>query len=300
MKSWYGRSYILYEILFNNLFDRETACMIPNHRKQPRKQSMYRYNKIFTPQGITFTLFQSINCIEEGFPLQLYHSLATYKTGLPQFSGTRFMWKNETDKWNENKHQEMIAYDLQIDIDCPDTDPPRQYAEETKSDAIKVSKLLDSCGMPYYLRYTGKGYHFIIPHRYFACLGHHFHPHDNQESSVYTYCDKVTSALNETISEFIDTGLHDSTRITKNPYSLVFYPEGIYVCWPFKTKQEFYSHNVNDYKLNSGLGFPGEQKMFRRGQTLFNQDEWSLKGLLKLNEILKIKGEENARNDVER
>jgi len=295
MTDWYNRSYVLYEMLYCGLFDREVAFMKPKHHREKNKQTMYRYMKVFKPHGFTYALNSIIDFKGNNLVLNVYSSISKYENGIPDFGNNIYMRKKDTDEWNARRHEDFSSYDVFIDVDAPNFG----FVKEAKQDVMKIMKLLDSFSMPYYLRFSGCGYHIIIPYTYMKDLGLHFDPHLVNGRSVYEVFDAISEWLCNNITELVDTGLHDCVRVSKVPYSLTFYPEGVFVCWPFKTKQEFYLHTPGDYKLNAALGFAGEQKIYRRGQTLFNKDLWNPSCTVKFLEALKIEVEKDAVVGVE-
>lgn len=271
MKEWYSKSYVCYEMLYTQMFDREIMFMMPKHRRQSGLQTTWRYINIFKPQGIPYFLHHMILFSSENITLNAYSTLAKYKDGVPIFKGNPMMRKRETETWHRERWKTMTSYDLLIDVDADD----RTCMDLAKQATLQIIKFLDEYNMPYYLRFSGMGYHVIIPYRYFKHVKHHFNPDEDLNNSIYNFCAAIQRYFYDNHSEMVDTGVHDFCRVSKIPYSLTFYPDGCYVCWPFRSITEFITHKHTDYKLSNHVTFPGEQKIFRRGQTLFNKDSWT-------------------------
>jgi len=299
MKKWYSKSTIIYEIVYNFLGDRETAFLRPKHTRKTggqNYQDMFRDINIYTPQGFNYYLDQ-LFILETDIIMNCYYSLAKYKEGVPKGNKSLKLKNEEQKKWKDTHHYHMISYDLLIDIDSPDHENMSHAKHATK----KVIEYLDENLIPYYLRFSGMGYHIVIPHEAFEHLSWHFNPDKDQENSIYSKYNQFTQYLHDNISELVDTDLHDCRRITKVPYSLVFYQRNTYVCWPFKTKKEFMLHKYRDFQLlNQFLRFSGFQNCFKRGQTLFNEQTWRPEYTTKLLKRMKVIKDGEEKKDVGR
>lgn len=270
MKNWYNKSTICYEMFFTSeQITRETAFLKPKHQRKPLEQSMFRYIKIFKTTGVPYFIHNYLQCNNKGFLVNVYASLAKYGRGIPDFGTQIHLKKDEIDKWKITHHYEITAYDCLIDIDSPD----HESMTHAKHATLQVMSFFDEYNIPYYLRFSGMGYHIVIPYEAFKQYGWHFNPDSDYENSIYYHYNLILDYLHNNISELVDTDLHDSRRITKVPYSLVFYDDITFVCWPFKTKKEFANHDYSDYRiLNPYLSFKGFENCYHRNQTLFNQD----------------------------
>jgi len=277
LSRWYNRNIILYEMYFSSLINRELMTLVPKHlRGDPDVKKYYcsggtRCLQATSPQNILYALEKQVKYDFLQIPINLYYSLSRYENGLPKLPPILTMRKPETDHWKKTHHLEMISYDCLIDLDSPN----REWMSFCKDSATAVINFLDKYKMQYYLRFSGMGYHVIIPYRCFAHLPVNFDP-DDFKNSVYSLHNAITKWLHDNITELVDTDLHDSRRVTKIPYSLAVYHDGIYVCWPFKTRQEFDHKTWKDYRVDHTLSFQGEQRIYKRGQKLFNEYEWTL------------------------
>lgn len=272
MERWYNMNAILYEMLYCSLFDRETVFMRPKHRREKGEPTSYRCIKVFKAAGLSYALNTMVNYKEIPSSLNIYYSLGKYKDGIMDCGNVLKFRHAKTEEWKAEHHKTMIEYDCLIDVDSPAHDPRSMgFAKDTTREVIN---LLDQFSIPYFLRFSGMGYHIVIPYYVFKHLNLNFDP-DDVEHNIYGFYNNLTQRLHDIYSELIDENLHDSRRVTKVPYSLVFYNGITMMCWPFKTKGEFLTRNYTDFRVNSNLSFIGEEKIFRRGQYLFNQNEWT-------------------------
>ena len=276
MTRWYDQSNVIFEMFFLALRRREFVVLTPKMLKNFSSFAGIRCLSCVSTDGLKFNL-HNIKYVQENNPVQLYYSLTTYEKGLPRFNNVFRFRTTQVEEWKKEHHKHIISYDMLIDIDSPDI----SSMDTAKEDCYKIMNVLSQHGLKYYVRFSGMGYHIIVPHECFAHLNYHFNPHNDIENSIYILFNDITEWLHDTVSEFVDTGLHDSRRITKVPYSLAMYQNGTFVCWPFKTRQEFIKHNYKDYRIDTYCKFKGEQPLYRRGQGIFNPD-WSKEGINKL------------------
>ena len=73
-------------------------------------------------------------------------------------------------------------------------------------------------------------------------------------------------------------------RVTKLPYSLVFYESGTFIAWNFNDRLTFSNHIFLDYQIKYNLRFVGFENMFSRPCNLLNKREWSVE---RVNDFLK-------------
>lgn len=171
----------------------------------------------------------------------LYYSLGTYFK-IPNLS------LNLTNRiedpayldFKSNYHKYMIGYDFFLDIDAPEHKDIRFAHYSAKS----ILEYFDKLFIPYEIRFSGCGFHFIIPYTYFSTYNLSFDPKD--DNSIYQLYDQIVNKLASNFSEMIDLGLHDGRRVVKLPYSLAVYDQEVYVCYPFIDKTKFYSFNLDD------------------------------------------------------
>lgn len=229
--SWYNLAEVKFELM-KSTFNREFVALAPKHRHGYNT----RYLRCHAVQHLDFLLWRNLKCAIKHKIYNLYFSLATYKGGLPKF-GPNFAFR-DTSEWSESHHKHIIAYDLLIDIDAG-SHKEMGFAHETM---LRVIKELDDCKMPYSVRFSGMGFHIIIPYWIFRKKGWNFNP--SSENNIYRAYTKILKNLSEEISEMIDIKIADSRRICKIPYSLAFYEKNTYLCMPLNTKTE-----ITNFKL---------------------------------------------------
>lgn len=165
-----------------------------------------------------------------------YYSLALYKEGIPY--QTPNLSERDNSEWVKTHFREMKGYDFLLDIDAGNHDEINTAYES----ALMIKDLFDSLNVPYGLRFSGCGFHFIIPYFYF--YEYSFNPKD--DDSIYKLYIKIADKLFKKYSELIDKSIYDSRRVCKVPYSLSVYDNEMYMCFPFSSNFEF-----NNFKLNN-------------------------------------------------
>lgn len=269
MQKWYARLDVVYELCFNSFVRRECAVLTPKIFKEQCRLTGVRYLRILSAKGFDYAMNQMVKYKQFECPLNIYYSLARYKKGLPQMSCILKLRGKEIEQWNERYVNEIEAYDCLIDFDADS----HQEMDIAKESARNVITFLDAKNIPYHLRFSGMGYHIIIPHEAFLCVPHHFNPYENNDENIYRIYNNITQFFHDEFSEMVDVGLHDSRRVVKAPYSLALYDDGAFVCWEFHSREEFEMTNWQDFKiyeLRGELHFKAEKKIYRRGQHLFN------------------------------
>jgi len=282
MQSQFSKPFYVWQ-LTQQLWDREFMVLTAKHLRKNSTLQAVRCLRILSPKGFHYCMDEMIGYVENKHVLNLYYSLAVYDGGIPQMESSLWKRTNSINEWNEIAWTKMKSYDCLIDIDSPDH--KREHMELAKYSARKIIEHLNKYQVPYHLRFSGMGYHLVIPYSYFKELQLHFNPHGITEkeitSSIYYLYNEITRRLNEEYSELVDTGLHDSRRVTKMPYSLVHYPIGVFMAWEFLTKEEFENTDYMDYKIYGDCHFKGETKVYNRGLHLFNEKGNNPKNFLK-------------------
>ncbi len=204
-----------------------------------------RMIRIHNVQGLD-VWFKSLKIYRLLRGYSIYYSLAKYKQGIPY--GTIALDKRDFGDWNTEHWKEMVSYDFLLDIDAGNhTD--MKFAHLS---AASIKKLFDELEVPYHLRFSGRGFHFVIPYEYFkvpledrVSIGI-FNP--DTVGNVYSTYMKIAMKLHSSYSEMIDTSIYDSRRVTKIPYSLALYDGRNYVCATFNSDDEFDYFNLKDYR----------------------------------------------------
>ncbi len=226
---WYFISKIKFEII-KYTKDRETSLISHN------KKVTLRMLKIHSVQHIDVHL-KAINWYRNKW--NMYYSLAKYENGIPNQSLN--LRGRDNSQWKKDHHNHMISYDFMIDIDASD----HSEIDKSKDSAIVIVAMLDKYNIPYELRFSGCGFHIIVPYSYF---NHKKYSFDfKSKDSIYSYYSMIAKKLNINYSEMIDTNLNDARRLCKIPYSLAIYENNIYVCCPITVKE------LENFKLDNML-----------------------------------------------
>lgn len=166
-----------------------------------------------------------------------YISTGRYKQGVPVFP---LKIGRDTSEWKKNHWKELECVDFFVDIDAP-THREIGFAKES---AILISDFFDNLNVPYYLRFSGCGFHFIIDGDRFEKRT--FEP--NKKDSIYRYYGKIRKYLSDHYSELIDPrASQDSRRLMKLPYSIAYYFGKQYVCTPLRNKERLINFRLDDY-----------------------------------------------------
>ena len=193
-----------------------------------------RYMNLFCPDSLK-CLYKSTRFLDTEKECNLYSSLAKFKGYFPVrgFYGEKRRKDVAKIKDGENYAKSIISMDFALDIDAPD----HTYIGEAFFNAKQIKRLFDNLDVPYSLRFSGCGFHFVIPAQYFK----HNRSYDGYvEDNIYQVYRALADCLYNEFSEFIDTSIYDMKRVLKTPYSLAIYdPETVYVCWEYRSDEEF-------------------------------------------------------------
>lgn len=233
---WYFNPKIKFKII-QYTRNRETALLGWSRSKQ--RQVPLRMLKIHSVQHIDFHL-KAINWSKVRW--NMYYSLAEYKNGIPNQKFN--LAARDHTEWNENHYKEMIGYDYLIDIDATD----HFEMEHAKRSALNVASLLMDHDIPHEIRFSGCGFHIVVPYYYFAPFNRSFE-HGNKDSIYYMYS-LISRKLNKEMSEMIDIKINDARRLCKLPYSLALYNNKMFVCMPLSMEKlknfELYDYTPNE------------------------------------------------------
>jgi hypothetical protein len=196
-----------------------------------------------------------------------YYSLAKYKDGIPNQAPNLALRDNSL--WNKNHWMEMTDYDFLLDIDSPSFNDLDLCYDSTK----EIKRWLTRRNVAYELRFSGCGFHIVIPSMYFPYLS--LDP--DSASNTYNLYNYIARYLFNNFSEMVDYSIYDSRRVTKIPYSISLYKEGNYVCLPFLNDKDFQDFQLE--RMNPKLIDPNSFK--KRGTFLFNGEEGRVKYLIK-------------------
>lgn len=285
IEEWYKLASVKFELI-RFLFNREFSLLVPNYITNPEiKKCSVRNLKVHSVQHLDFNLKATKMFIKQ-IPYNFYYSMARYKNGIPNQT-LNFLERDNTE-WNKNCFKEMISYDFLIDIDADDFND-MQFAYEN---AYNVKELFDELNVPYELRYSGMGFHFIIPYKYLP-KNLTFNP--DEENNLYQFLSKLTECLYNKCGELIDLNICDHRRVCKIPYSIALYDNDAFICSSILNNVEFENFKIVNYRLGK---YPFEIK--NRGTYIFNETG-NLSLLLlkfKLNKYIKFLEEKNKIKEV--
>lgn len=251
-QEWYNLQTVKYK-LKDYTYNREVAFIeIPS-------RNIIRKRRIHNMKG--FEVYIKSLHIDLGRKYNMYYSLAKYKNGVP-YGSLNFSKDKDNPTlnyfWKVKYYQEMESYDFLLDIDA-DSQKEIGYAYYS---AKQIKILLDKFNVPYYLRFSGCGFHFIIPYKFFPQLS--FDPFDN--TNIYLCYKQIAQKIKSKFSHMIDLGIYDSKRLVKIPYSLAFYDNEYFLSVPFNNDNEFDNFKLENMKPNNYYKY-----LELRKEKLFNE-----------------------------
>lgn len=237
--SWYWIPQIKFKIR-NYTYRRETVFIAMNevNTASSRYGQTVRMIKIHNVQHFDLWI-KNMHISDNKKNFNLYYSLAKYKNGIP--NGSLNLAERDFGNWNDEHWKEIETYDFLLDIDAGN----HEEMDFGYFSAKQVKKLFDKLEVPYHLRFSGMGFHFLIPYYCFNTLDLSFDP--EADNNIYIFYYTIAVELNKLYSEMIDTGIYDSRRITKIPYSVALYSGKNYLCYPFESDEDF--NNFELYQM---------------------------------------------------
>ncbi len=249
---WYKIPAVKFEMI-KFLNNREVAFLKPSF--STTKGMSTRMLRIHNVQSLD-AWNKNLHVWEGKKDYNMYHSIAKFKNGIP------FSSFNLTDRdfgnWNRDCWQEIEEYDFFLDIDSGN----HKELEFSCYSAKVIKQLFDNLDVPYLLRFSGMGFHFIIPYRFFNYKN--FNPHD--DDNIYNIFMDIAIKLHNKFSEMIDLNIYDYRRVVKIPYSLALYKDKSFVCLPLNSDEEFENFNLKNMMPSNWIS-----KVRGRGEKLFNE-----------------------------
>jgi hypothetical protein len=237
--------------LIKYTFNREMAVLVPSWilRKYP---DMRRYNvrmlKCHSVQHLDFILERYVKMFQHRKLYNFYYTLAKYRDGIPnQPSGLDQRSEDNRTFWKTEHFKQMSGYDFLLDIDAGATEDIR-HAFDTAKD---VMSFFEHNSYPFEIRFSGRGFHFIVPSKFFNMTDKFmlFNPED--DDNIYKRYYALAKFLNERYSELIDINIYDSRRLCKIPFSLAVYEDDTFVCYPFRKKEDFLKFDIDDFRIDN-------------------------------------------------
>jgi len=153
----------------------------------------------------------------------LYSSVARYDFSrlnsehkIPPFSFNLEKRKKQGELFNKINDEYVFGYDFVLDFDV------KESYEKTYNDVKLIKNQYDVYGVPYILRFTGSGFHIIVPYKYLP------------DWDIVSYPDKLRkialSLKNIYDINSLDLGIYDLRRVIKTAYSVDM--KTGYVCLP--------------------------------------------------------------------
>ena len=136
----------------------------------------------------------------------IYISSANYNN-LPCFSYNPEVRKQQQSDFNKNAKDFMTGYDLFIDIDGIPEDHLPAWRE-----AKRIKSVFDRYRIPYSIKFSGKGFHFIVPSLYFSSL-----PDFTIRNA--TFKKFMLSMVKILDLRLVDMSIYDVRRVYKAAYS---------------------------------------------------------------------------------
>ncbi|KKK67686.1 hypothetical protein LCGC14_2951580, partial [marine sediment metagenome] len=167
-----------------------------------------RMIRIHNVQGID-VWFKVLRIHEFQREYNLYYSLAKYKDGIPY--STLELAKRDFDNWIKEHWKEMVSYDFLLDIDAGN----HHDIEFAYLTANTIRRYFNSFNVPYHLRFSGRGFHFVIPYKYFNDNLAYIDFNPDADENVYKFFMHIAMKLHSLFSEMIDTSIYDSRRVVR-------------------------------------------------------------------------------------
>lgn len=271
--TWYNDLAVQYEMVKFTKY-RETVLLTPKEYHDRGYNT--RMLRIHSPQHLQF-IMRLMGWVKNNNIYNIYSTLATYKDGIPLLDHNSIFDKKLRNKeWKETHYKNMVSYDFLLDIDS-DSHKNMDYALDS---AKEIKRALDLAGCPHELRFSGMGFHFVIPFYYFIDLNLPFDP--NTLKNIYNLYKNLAISLHKDYSEMIDLTIYDSRRVVKVPYSLAIYKDDAYVCLPIKSYVEFNNFSLENMHFKK---FDPQLDIRGRDSYIFNH-EGKINKLLNKYELL--------------
>jgi len=235
LKNWYWNAIVKFNIIN---YTKNRAVDFIASKSAISDKITTRARRIHSVQHFDVVL-KSLNCFFQKKIYNMYYSMAEYKEGIPIEVSTFNLRDRDLEKWNAEHYKNIIGYDFFIDVDSPDFENLEICFRQTKI----ICKYLDSIRFPYYLRFSGKGFHIVTPYKYFKVyddfnsdIDDVFNP--NYDDNIYKLYREIALSIKYRFTEMIDTTIYDSRRVLKIPFSLAIYKDKTKICCPFSMKYD--------------------------------------------------------------
>lgn len=236
--NWYKNPAVKFELI-KFLFNREFALLVPKHIEDlDIKKRSVRTLKCHSVQHLDFNL-NATKMFIKNTPYNFYYSIAKYEFGIPN-QNLNFIDRDNSD-WIKNHYKFIKSYDYFIDIDSGDFNDLKYAYYSTKN----IKKMFDKLNVPYELRFSGMGFHFIIPYQF---LPQNLSFNSAEDNNLYKFLFNLSTKISIEKSEMVDVNIYDNRRICKIPYSISLYENDGFVCTPFLNNEQFNKFGDDIYK----------------------------------------------------
>jgi len=272
---WYNNKNVKFAML-PFLKNREIGLLSPKNFPEYAECNI-RHIRAHNTQQIDF-IRDWLQIDKKGRLLNWYATLAVYKNGMDKLSANMDLRREQTKIWNETNAAMIDSYDFLIDVDGLD----HETFEMTKESARNIKTFFDLNKIPYFLIFSGNGFHFKIPYHYMT-YEYSLNPH-TESTNIYQFYQAIAEALKEEYTEQIDTKIYDSRRLCKIPFTLAFFKDIAYVCTPINSDNAF-----ENFTLQQALPENVVANINKLQPKLFNNtnDYWT--NGLKLKYLLELK-----------
>ncbi|NIQ15385.1 MAG: hypothetical protein GTO02_13615 [Candidatus Dadabacteria bacterium] len=209
-------------------YRREFSLIKPKHLKGPDHST--RYLKAHNVQSIQYLLDRFK--IMEGKQFNLYTSLAVYKNGIPNQTLNMKERKIQNAAWKQDHWKHIIEYDFFLDIDSGGD--IKEAAKQTSN----ILQLLEETMTPYTLRFSGEGFHILVPETEFP-KQLSYDPYGKE--TIYHKYRELCLFFKDNAAPLLDDSIYDSQRQIKLPYSIALYKDKERVCLPIN------NNNLEDF-----------------------------------------------------
>jgi hypothetical protein len=179
--------------------------------------------------------------------VNLYYSLAKYEDGLPFMNLDVIERKPQVEEWKKTHYSQMTSFDFLIDIDAR----PLNNIYFALHDAKLIKRIFDRLAVPYSFRYSGSGFHIIIPGEAMPKLS--LNPLD--DSSIYKFQNEILELIDKKITGMVDLTTWDSRQLCKIPYTIAFLEEGNYLSYEFRDNESIKNFFIEDFDLSNSENF---------------------------------------------
>ena len=228
------------------LYNRELALLTPSWVKYPfMKKKSIRNLRVHNTQFLDSTLTVTrLLCPGYRTFINFYYSLAVFGDGIP-FKDLK-IFTRDTKLWNKKANARIISYDFLLDIDAGS----HEDWDFCKYSAEIIKKVYDALKVPYSLRFSGKGWHFVTPYKY---LPQYYSMNPLDRNNIYSFLLKIARFFYNHHSQMVDLKIYDSRRVIKIPYTLAIYEDEDYICTPMASHKMFEEFKLDDYRAGNIL-----------------------------------------------